>query len=180
MPMKLSGLAALLAAGLFAGAVQADTVITLNPSFPGGASEVTCEGDDSCSGLVGAVGSGTWSDDTADLYDPANSNPDTELALLNSILGLTGTDAITGAVRFDTEASSFDGMIYEYWGIKKSTDIAFFRNDTGAPIDFSMNGDEWSHVTGFGAVVPIPAAAWLFGSALLGMVGFGTRRGRKA
>ena len=149
MLTKHSGVAALLAAGLFAGAVQADTVITLNPSFPGGASEVTCEGDDSCSGLVGPVGFGTWSDDTA-------------------------------AVRFNTEASSFDGMQYEFWGIKKSTEIAFFRNDTGAPIDFSMNGDEWSHVTGFGAVVPIPAAAWLFGSALLGMVGFGTRRGRKA
>jgi len=29
-------------------------------------------------------------------------------------------------------------------------------------------------------VVPIPAAAWLFGSALLGMVGVGARRAKKA
>jgi hypothetical protein len=97
---------------------------------------------------------------------------------LNDILGLTGTGSeITGAVKFDDEASSFEGMVYEYWAIKKSNSIAFFKNETGAPINFSMSGDEWSHVTGFGAVVPIPAAAWLFGSALLGLAGMGYRRG---
>jgi hypothetical protein len=52
MCVKRNGVAALLAAGLFAGAVQADTVIDLDPPFPGDAEEVTCEGDNSCSGLI--------------------------------------------------------------------------------------------------------------------------------
>ena len=103
-------------------------------------------------------------------------------------MGLTGTgNEITGAFRpaaFNTEASSFTGST-TYLAIKKSKQIAFFKNDGSVPVNFSLSGgneaedNKWSHVTGFGTVVPIPAAVWLFGSALLGFAGLGYRRQAK-
>ncbi len=76
-------------------------------------------------------------------------------------------------------------MQYAYFTIKKSTELAFFKNDGSVPVTFSLSGgnssadNKWSHVTGFGAVVPIPAAVWLFGSALVGIAGLGYRRQAK-
>lgn len=187
MSMKLCSVAALLAAGLFTGVVQANTVTINSPGFPGGPANETVTCTPSCEGLLGTkppaeglAGSGTWSGTNADVFSmAANASPTAELAQLNSILGLSGANAISGAVRFNNEASSFTGMVYEYWAIKKGTLIAFFKNDGNVPVDFRWDGEDWSHVTGFGAVVPIPAAAWLFGSALLGIAGIGYRKNAK-
>jgi hypothetical protein len=53
--------------------------------------------------------------------------------------------------------------------------VGFYLDDSGAGPD-----DDFDDYVGYAkAVVPIPAAVWLFGSALLGMVGIGTRRARK-
>jgi hypothetical protein len=41
---------------------------------------------------------------------------------------------------------------------------------------FWPGGGEISHVAIFGSAVPIPAAAWLFGTALIGFVGMSRRR----
>jgi hypothetical protein len=181
-------LVAIAAAGLFSGAVQANT-ITLDPAFTGFADTVEC--DPSCEGLVGDAPNGDWDFENAEVYSlDTNASPAEELAQLNNILGLTGTgDAIVGAFKppeFDEEASSFTGMPYLYFAIKKGGEIAYFQNTSGVPVDFTLSGgndpaedDLWSHVTGFGPVVPIPAAVWLFGSALVGLVGIGYR-GRAA
>lgn len=50
-------------------------------------------------------------------------------------------------------------------------------NDVGAP-DYALAGFEYTVVAGATSPVPLPAAAWLFGSALLGVVGVGYRRRR--
>jgi hypothetical protein len=44
-------------------------------------------------------------------------------------------------------------------------------------VEFSLGG---TYTTTFGHAVPVPAAAWLFGSGLLGMVGVARRRRNKA
>lgn len=41
-------------------------------------------------------------------------------------------------------------------------------------------GDDNDYLVAGASVVPIPAAAWLFGSAMLGLVGIGRRRSKKA
>lgn len=43
----------------------------------------------------------------------------------------------------------------------------------------SGNAPGLSHFSVYTTPVPLPAAAWLFGSALLGMIGIGIRRSRK-
>ncbi|MDH3378064.1 MAG: VPLPA-CTERM sorting domain-containing protein [Gammaproteobacteria bacterium] len=71
---------------------------------------------------------------------------------------------------------------YQYYGIRAST-ISILANDSDPEIDA---------IAGFNAIdrceidpndpsciipaVPIPAAVWLFGTALIGLVGFGKRR----
>ena len=190
MSKFITSISMLLAVGLFPAVVQANT-IDFEVSFQGNIDSVDCT--PSCRGLFGGDainGGGSWDSSSASVYDKkaigASSSPGAELALLNSILGLTGTsDAIEGSFSSGSEfgeASSFVGMEYEYWAIKKGQDIAFFKNDGSQPVDFSWSGDDWSHTTGFGAkvsVVPLPAAAWLFGSAMLGMAGIGFRRKSK-
>lgn len=174
-----SAAAVFLIGGLVTGAANANTIqFTSNWNDGIGAGSVTCVPN--CEGLD----DGIWSDSQADLYHQA-SNESAELAQLNSLLGLTGPNMITGYEKFDSKASTFNSMSYEYWAIKKATSIAYFKNPGNLPITFSFydkNGNpvDWSHVTGFGSkVVPLPAAAYLFGSALLGMAGIGYRRNKK-
>ncbi len=51
-------------------------------------------------------------------------------------------------------------------------------SDVGLGIDFSGHDPAWRTLVGVQDVapVPLPAAAWLFGSALLGLLGLGRRR----
>ena len=57
-----------------------------------------------------------------------------------------------------------------------------FDLDGSASGTWSLTPDKWalSHGSLYGVVVPIPAAAWLFGSALLGGIGLGYRRKQAA
>jgi hypothetical protein len=56
----------------------------------------------------------------------------------------------------------------------------FFENSTGGDLTITALGSDWSHVTEYGSLsvsaVPLPAAAWLFGSALLGLIAVAKRK----
>ena len=71
----------------------------------------------------------------------------------------------------------------EYFSMKPGggQTIAFFRNTTGAAITLTWSeipgqGGGLSHYSQYGPAVPVPAAAYLFGSALIGLAGIGYRR----
>jgi len=136
-------------------------------------------GDGPCMlGLEGAT-IASMSDTSATAYDKPG-NPRSELSLLNSLLGLSGADAIESATSIAGSGNSF-AADYQYFGIKQSTYIMFFENVSGAELDILFL-NEFSHVTGFGeqlnsvSEVPVPAAAWLFGSALFGLSALGRRK----
>ena len=174
--------AALIALGLIAGTAQANSVTIAASTFsPGKDFSVTC--DASCEGLIGAAPLATWSSTNADGYAKPG-NPTDELKLLNSLLGLSGPAAIAGSGDIDDDGTGFNTG-YQYFGIKKGGWIAYFQNTSGGAVDVAFknaagtSSAEYSHVTGFGTVVPIPAAVWLFGSALLGIAGIGYRRQTK-
>jgi hypothetical protein len=72
------------------------------------------------------------------------------------------------------DGTAFNAFVYEN---NASLDWAYINliiGDTGIEI---VNIGKVSHIT---TVVPIPAAAWLFGSALLGLVGVARRRSQLA
>ena len=116
---------------------------------------------------------------TATAYDK-QGNPRSELTYLNSLLGLSGTGEITGTADIAGSGDSFEAS-FRYFAIKQSTYIMYFENLTGESLRV-MFDNEFSHVTGFGqqltppSEVPLPAAAWLFGSALLGLGAISRRK----
>lgn len=153
----------------------------------------TLSWDDAQGVVVGLVGNpATESNSDAELYNlgdlvpppPNGSNPEREASALNVLTG-NSTAFTTGAWKEDNGASPFT-ISHEYFTLKfgknRGYDHAFFRIISGGPITFTYvkgeNGLGLSHKTAFGNPVPLPAAAYLFGSALLGMVGIGYRRNR--
>jgi len=125
-------------------------------------------------GLTGP--SASWSTTMASGYQN-NGNPASELAILNTLLGNTGNDLIVGTTDIIGAGSSFSAD-YQYFAIKQSNYVMFFENLSGAALDVDFV-NEFSHVTGFGgplSAVPLPAAAWLFGSALLALAGVKRRK----
>lgn len=128
-----------------------------------------------CYGFVGSNPI-SLSDSNADNYAKAG-NPTSELTLLNDLLGLVGPDEVTG-VNKDGAGNGFTTSL-QYFSIKKGRWLWFFENNSGNPITVALKGDEYSHWTGYGAVgavVPVPAAVWLFGTALIGLFGFSRRK----
>ena len=82
-----------------------------------------------------------------------------------------------------TETGSFSNVqSHDYWSATEyapSTKGAwYFSMDSGSQsIDAkTVNLYAWAVQSGDVAEVPVPAAAWLFGSALLGLVGLGKRK----
>lgn len=184
---KFSVAAALLCA-FFAGSLHAATItvtyVGTGLSPPNGNYEIDCSGN--CQGLFSASaptvssGAGSWADTTASGFNVSPSNESAELAALNTLLGLSGGSAISGVDKTDGDGSTFTTN-REYFAIKQGTGTIFFKNTSGGSLTIVFkNADgssaQYSHYTEFGSVVPIPAAAWLFGSALLGIAGLGYRR----
>jgi len=54
----------------------------------------------------------------------------------------------------------------------------FFENLSGGTVTVNLGykTDDYSHWTAYGAVVPVPAAIWLFGTALVGLFGINKLR----
>ena len=90
-----------------------------------------------------------------------------------SFAGLNGGEAIT-SVSYNESLStgifpSFNDMQYVSW-TDNTIDIGFKRVRTEAVYHFDINA----------VPVPVPAAAWLFGSGLLGLIGIARRKARAA
>ena len=107
-----------------------------------------------------------------------NANPTGELAFLNDLLTDVGKSTVSFVNKIDTAGSSFM-TDREYFSVKKAKWTAFFHNTTGGSITLDFDPGNYSHWTEYGepSVVPLPAAVWLFLSAL-GAVGFIGRRGK--
>ena len=124
----------------------------------------------------------------AAVFSLKNYGDGTEAGKLNELAGTSfGASAVS---KIEPAPSTFT-INTEYFAVKDASGnqdkgIAFFRITSGIPVTFTMYSDEnltsplsVSHVSKFGTPVPLPAAAYLFGSALLGMAGIGYRRNKK-
>jgi hypothetical protein len=145
--------------------------ITLT-GYKGSSSDMICAPD--CDGFIGSS-SGTISLSTTNAagYDKAGS-PTAELAKLNALLAQfdPAQDPVSFVNKTEGAASTFTTN-RQYFSIKKST-------NTGGDLTITALGSDWSHVTEYGSLsvsaVPLPAAAWLFGSALLGLIAVAKRK----
>ena len=87
---------------------------------------------------------------------------------------------VTKVEYLDYLVVKFDGVygVYDVMSYSVGDDLEWHTADflTGCEAVGGNNcGAATSHVTGYG-VVPVPAAAWLFGSGLLGLVGVARRK----
>jgi hypothetical protein len=161
--------------------------------YNGSGDTVSCNGLDSgaCLGFVGAFSVGpptsgliSLDDANADDY-PQNgsSNATEELARLNELLALfnpaRNPPLVTHVNKTDGDGSGFSTSL-QYFSIKKANELWYFENTSGGAVTVNLLGDadDYSHWTEYGtpSAVPIPAAAWLFGTALIGFVGMSRRR----
>lgn len=133
-------------------------------------------------------GSG-FNEKVASVFNTGNSGQDTETNFLSNLLGDSPT------VTFSTKVENFSGDSNSFNINNRFFAVKFgnFENGKGGTAFFEVlgpsssikvtftkqDGSGLSHVTQF-AAVPIPAAAWLFGSALLGLIGVGAGRRRSA
>ncbi len=103
--------------------------------------------------------------------------------------GGTPTVSPFGAFIFDNMTLGGSALALDYWGllfVGNGLEINIWGNGAGNPFSFySHNGSFYnvsSNAASFTltAATPIPAAVWLFSSALMGLVGIGQRKQRKA
>lgn len=74
-------------------------------------------------------------------------------------------DYASGGLHFYATDTNTSATINSYFGDFDGDDVANFAYISGSWLSYSSS-----------AVVPVPAAAWLFGSGLLGLVGISRRR----
>jgi hypothetical protein len=119
------------------------------------------------------------SDTTAHEF-PQAGNPDAELAALNDLLALfdPARDPVVGVNKTDSSGNGFTTNS-QYFSIKQGNNLWFFENTSGGSLTVDLGADtnDYSHWTEYGpmSAVPVPAAAWLFGTALIGFIGFSRR-----
>lgn len=172
-PMLWACAALALIAGVVSTGVSANTITLAD--YNGAGSALSCTG---CSGFVGSDPV-SLDIDNADRYAmPGSSNPTAQLTLLNMLLA--DFDPARAAVS-DVNQTTGDGDGFEtnrqYFSIKKSTGMWFFENLSGGIVTVNLEGktEDYSNWTEYGAAVPVPAAFWLFGTALIGFIGFSRR-----
>jgi hypothetical protein len=176
--LKLRHLAALaFLVGVTSTGVSANTISMAN--YNGGIGTPTVDCTLSCEGFIGTTPSFSLS--TANAIDsPLNGNPTDELAKLNELLaGLaTPRDPVNYVNKTDLGGNSFT-TVRQYFSIKQSTEIWYFENTSGGSLTVELGTDtnNYSHWTEYGSVsaVPVPAAFWLFGTALIGFIGVSRR-----
>jgi hypothetical protein len=179
--LKLRHLAALaFVVGVTSTGVSANTITMAN--YNGGAGTVDCTL--SCLGFIddptmAAPNKKSLSSTDATDYTTANSDESTELAKLNALLGLL--DPARSPVTFVDKTDAAGGGFTtdrQYFSIKQSTKIYYFENTSGGILTVALaDANDYSHYTEYGPVSadPVPAAAWLFGTALIGFIGFSRR-----
>ena len=66
----------------------------------------------------------------------------------------------------------------QYFSIKQAQQTFYFENTSGGTLTVDLGtANDYSHWTEYGTVsaVPVPATVWLFGTALIGFIGFSRR-----
>ncbi|MGB5830845.1 MAG: VPLPA-CTERM sorting domain-containing protein [Thiohalocapsa sp.] len=121
-----------------------------------------------------------WTDLRVSSLDAGGTNDNETGVVYFSDDAHANLDALTGTV-FDFTNFGIEGSIWSAIGGVKTERYVFFRTDpnncgSGVIPNSSCNND---YLVKGASVVPIPAAAWLFGSAMLGLVGMGRRRAAK-
>jgi hypothetical protein len=173
LPKLLTAITFSVGACLLSMTTTANT-ITL-AGYPGSAvPDIDCT--PSCEGFVGAITVGSALSITdASAYSVVWTESQ-QLAALNELLSqldstrtpATYVDKTIGlASSLTTNRQYFS--LYKWNG---SGRLWFFENTSGGELIVTALGPDWAHSTEYGAVsaVPVPATAWLFGSALLGML----------
>lgn len=150
------------------GFLEQDVVVgNVNPALDPALASVTPDGQ--ATGYLDATFN-AWASGSG--FDAAN-----EASFLNVLLGQVGDpDVVAGDSFKDDAGGSTFTTNREYFSIKQAGFIAFFKNVSGGDLTVAFNPNDFSHWSGHGRVVPLPAAAWLFGSAVLGLVAIGRRR----
>ena len=174
---------------MVAGGSQANT-IDMDEYGGGGDGKVACNdmAPDACYGIVVDVNSGfaSFSSTDADRRFPASSSEADELTELNVLLALFNPPkpAVMGATKL---ADLITGRSFitdkEFFSIKKGSQQSgggtwYFANNTGSALTVALapGNDTYSLWTEYGkTVVPVPAAVWLFGSGLLGLIAVARR-----
>ena len=155
-------------------------IITMN-GYNGAGDTVSCV--QGCAGFVGPYPGGviSLSLTEADEY-PQAGNPAGELARLNELLALFNPvrTPVANVNKIDVAGNGFTTSL-QYFSIKQATDLFYFENTSGGALTVSLQGstENYSHWTEYGPAVsqvPVPAAIWLFGTALFGFVGMSRRR----
>ncbi len=133
-------------------------------------------------GGYGPTGTASWSSSITGLT-PGNSY------VLSFMMAPEG--AVSGAQSFDVSFANGSSTGLQtftsaaptgnYWHSWESKQLTFLATDTAADVVFSVTdkpydvGIDYVQVKD-ASVVPVPAAVWLFGSGLLGLIGVGRRR----
>lgn len=156
-------------------------IITLD-EYPGGLTKITC---DTCKGFIGGPSTlfpeelATLSDFNASRYELKNSGDQTERNYLNFLL----KDIPEPMISTSTQYAPSDSIVVNslFFSIKQAGGgnsgggYWFFKNTSGGSLTVAFDPADavYSHLTEYGpTAVPVPAAVWLFGSALLSLVGF--------
>ena len=165
---------------LWTGNASANAIDALNI---GVSEDVICNGTDAgaCSGFFGSIGDPVALSLTRATNYPKQGNPTAELGFLNDLLDDVGLPNVSFVDKTDTAGNGFTTN-RQYFSIKKGLDIWYFANNTSGALNVDWLPEAYSHYTEYGAakVVPLPAAVWLFGSALIGVVGFARRSAKTA
>lgn len=161
--------------------VAANT-ITL-AGYNGPSQDMTCNGAALNASCMGFVNSGPTQLSTTNAFgydDGGSSNEANELVQLNFRLADFDPTrpSVTSVMKTDVED---DGFVVDtqYFSIKKQNFLWFFENTSGGSLTVAMQGDDYSHWTKYGETVsevPLPTAAWLFGSGLIALVGLKRRK----
>ncbi len=155
-------------------------IITMN-GYNGAGDTVSCV--QGCAGFVGPYPAGdiSLSLTEADEY-PQAGNPTGELARLNELLALfdPARTPVANVNKIDVAGNGFSTSL-QYFSIKQANDLFYFENTSGGTVTVALQGltENYSHWTEYGPAVsqvPVPAAIWLFGTALVGFIGVSRRR----
>lgn len=162
---------------LWAGNANANTIEALGG--PTGNEELTCNGaaGGACLGFLGDPA--TLSAAQATGYDVSPSSPANEMAFLNGLLADVGEPAVSFVDKTDMAGMGFTTR-RQYFSVKQGDKTWYFKNTAGAAVTTEWGPNDFSHYTEYGAVVPLPGAVWLLGSALLGLVGFARHSSKTA
>jgi hypothetical protein len=177
--LKLGSLAAIaFLVGVTSTGVSANTITMAN--YNGGNGTDTLECTLSCEGFIIGAAPADYALSTTDAIDFAGVNSDAaELAKLNELLA--GLDPARAPVTYYNKDDNAGGGFTtdrQYFSIKQAQQSFYFENTSGGTLTVDLGtANDYSHWAEYGAVsaVPVPAAAWLFGTALIGFIGFSRR-----